>query len=254
MPNYVNTNIIFKGKSENIKEVIDTITTIPVDSISTEHYSREVDFNTLIPMPSSLDVEAGSRMGENVAVFLTNKGKKTYEELTDKEKEVANALLSNMFNPNYCEETFNKLAEENEDFFTNEKYSDGAKYVFNYINYGCPTWYEWRNKNWGTKWNACDSYVTEDTISFSTAWCVALPVIEMLNKLCMAHKVTFEGEFCDEDYYSTNKGKFFTDGLSDEVTWIIGNDLSLEEQIEVIEGAWGELTEEELENFKSESA
>ena len=41
--------------------------------------------------------------------------------------------------------------------------------------YGAKDWYDWRNKNWGTKWNSCDTEITQDereglTYTFNTAW------------------------------------------------------------------------------------
>ena len=41
--------------------------------------------------------------------------------------------------------------------------------------YGFDNWYEWRIHNWGTKWDATQSYISSDsledfTVSFDTAW------------------------------------------------------------------------------------
>ena len=41
--------------------------------------------------------------------------------------------------------------------------------------YGAKDWYDWRNKNWGTKWNSVDTEITQDereglTYTFNTAW------------------------------------------------------------------------------------
>lgn len=40
---------------------------------------------------------------------------------------------------------------------------------------GIPNWYDWNNRNWGTKWDACSAYVDIDDdkeirIIFQTAW------------------------------------------------------------------------------------
>jgi hypothetical protein len=42
-------------------------------------------------------------------------------------------------------------------------------------NYGFNNWYDWRIHNWGTKWDATDSFISSDsvedfTVSFATAW------------------------------------------------------------------------------------
>ena len=41
--------------------------------------------------------------------------------------------------------------------------------------YGAKDWYDWRCKNWGTKWNSVDTEIIEDereglTYTFNTAW------------------------------------------------------------------------------------
>ena len=41
--------------------------------------------------------------------------------------------------------------------------------------YGAKDWYDWRNKNWGTKWNSVDTEIIQDereglTYTFVTAW------------------------------------------------------------------------------------
>ena len=52
--------------------------------------------------------------------------------------------------------------------------------------YGAPDWYEWRLKNWGTKWNPADVCVTGDieagraNVFFDTAWA---PPIEFFDEV-----------------------------------------------------------------------
>ncbi len=66
-------------------------------------------------------------------------------------------------------------------------------------------WYDWSIKNWGTKWNACDSYVDECYISFSTAWSLPEPVIRKLMALTSVYgdfeeeANFFKGEFTGDD-------------------------------------------------------
>ena len=40
---------------------------------------------------------------------------------------------------------------------------------------GIPNWYDWNNRNWGTKWDACSAFIDTDEdneirINFQTAW------------------------------------------------------------------------------------
>lgn len=60
--------------------------------------------------------------------------------------------------------------------------------------YGAKDWYEWSNKNWGTKWNASDPAIIYDhtspmmpgnrtvRITFETAWAPPMPVYKVLAK------------------------------------------------------------------------
>ena len=53
-------------------------------------------------------------------------------------------------------------------------------------------WYDWRNANWGTKWDCYDLSIDEDELpngfeaSFNTAWCPP-------EEVCYALKEKFEG-------------------------------------------------------------
>ena len=53
--------------------------------------------------------------------------------------------------------------------------------------YGYDNWYDWRFENWGSKWDAQESYITEEengwTINFDTAWSPAIPYIKQVAKM-----------------------------------------------------------------------
>jgi hypothetical protein len=53
--------------------------------------------------------------------------------------------------------------------------------------YGYDNWYFWRLENWGSKWDAHESYIEEDenglTINFDTAWSPAIPYIKQVAKM-----------------------------------------------------------------------
>ena len=51
----------------------------------------------------------------------------------------------------------------------------GRTYTFMSTNRGDNRWYDWRNQNWDTKWDAYDVVVTDDDpdqleVEFNTAW------------------------------------------------------------------------------------
>jgi hypothetical protein len=79
-----------------------------------------------------------------------------------------------------------------------------------------PNWYDWSLENWGTKWNSYDGNVTDEGISFNTAWSPPTPVIVELAKqigkslrliydepgmdFCGELIVAADGKHCDEVY------------------------------------------------------
>ena len=65
--------------------------------------------------------------------------------------------------------------------------------------YGADNWYDWAWKNWGTKWNACDSIIdkSESTMEFDTAWATPGKIFILLSK--QFDKLVFTVEYADED-------------------------------------------------------
>ena len=58
----------------------------------------------------------------------------------------------------------------------------GKAYIDNILEYGYDHWYEWACNNWGTKWNACNTRIGVNEVSFDTAWCEPIPVIRALSE------------------------------------------------------------------------
>lgn len=82
--------------------------------------------------------------------------------------------------------------------------------------YGANNWYDWCKFNWGTKWNAYYSTLTEDnSMEFDTAWSCPLPLLDALAKLCYQYGVSFTGKWADEDA-GCNVGVFESDCDGDE--------------------------------------
>lgn len=77
----------------------------------------------------------------------------------------------------------------------------GRQAFQNEQKYGAATWYKWRIRNWGTKWNA---YGYEDGVQFDghslrfwSAWSPPQPVIAKLSE--MYPDLDFVHQFADED-------------------------------------------------------
>ena len=70
-------------------------------------------------------------------------------------------------------------------------------------------WYDWHCDYWGTKWNAGDSNVEDDSVSFTTAWAEPLPIWIELSKMCpnveMKVYADYEEGFTVESIYVNGK-------------------------------------------------
>lgn len=183
MPNWVENRLSYNGNETEIKEMLEKIR-YDNATIGT------IDFNKIIPMPKSLDIECGSRTDKGIEMvknYLENlpaelKGKEgTYEEI--------------------LEDLHNHSADISDD--EEKKIWDvGVTAVDNLYKYNAPTWYEWCNDNWNTKWNACGydentDYSDSDFIWFQTAWSAPVPVIQKLSE--MYTNIELSLQFADED-------------------------------------------------------
>jgi len=76
-------------------------------------------------------------------------------------------------------------------------------------------WYDWRVKNWGTKWNAHEPYVSDGYMDFDTAWSTPEPIIKRLSE--MFKDVDFSVRFADEDFgYNVGEYTYCNGKLVDE--------------------------------------
>lgn len=204
MPNNITNKIEFYGEQNNIDKVLELI----------KGEDSCIDFNKIIPMPESLNIESGSNTDNAIAYYVT-------ERLTIpvKHTDLAN-LISNMFSKAWTYEVVSRVAQTAETASIEELdklYEMGKQYMFNRANYGCYTWYEWCNRNWGTKWNAYSSYLDKENnaIEFDTAWACPFPVLDKLAEMCYENNVCFTGKWADEDT-GYNVGVFESDCDGDE--------------------------------------
>lgn len=140
-----------------------------------------IDFNKLIPMPESLEIEAGSRTDSGLDAYCRFiAGDKTAEDF--------------------------KKAHPAE-------WALGKQAYENIRQYGSPTWYEWCNKNWGTKWNAYSCVELgkdDDTLEFFTAWSSVPIILEALSKKYPDQTISYR--WADEDVGSNVGEAVFQNG------------------------------------------
>lgn len=181
MPNWVQNNITFSGDAAEIKKMLEAIKDDEIGFGS-------IDFNKIIPMPESLNIECGSRTDKGIAMvkeFLENfpeelKGKGgTYEDFVE---DMRNHSVD--------------ISDEEE----KKIWDIGVTAVDNLYKYDATTWYDWCCENWGTKWNASECTEVDEnakSISFQTAWSTPFPVMKRLSE--MFPNIEIRTEFADED-------------------------------------------------------
>jgi hypothetical protein len=94
---------------------------------------------------------------------------------------------------------FNKIVPmppHSETFF-----ADGGVGIEEREKYGKNNWYDWSVENWGTKWNCCETVLSdeeEDKLSyyFDTAWDPCVPIAQAIAK---KYGVNVELIYADED-------------------------------------------------------
>ena len=183
MPNHVLNRISVKGSPESVRELLESIQNDDVGLGS-------IDFNKIIPMPESLNIEAGSN---------TDKGLKAY---TGFMQVYTLAGTREDTDPEHIPEDAEKAFLRMRKDITSEQWSLGKTAYENQCKYGAPTWYEWSINHWGTKWNAyectpCEAAGDTAELRFWTAWSAPHPI---LMRLAEQHSdLTFSHEWADED-------------------------------------------------------
>ena len=182
MPNHVKNIVKMEG-----------IAKLPLFTV--EDGKECFDFNKIIPMPKSLEIEDGSQ--EDIAIEAVMR-KLSRENYSFRRRD-------------YCkmsDEEFQKRCYKRSE---DELAKIGLQYISNKVLYGATTWYDWCCNNWGTKWNAySNEQEDEDTISFETAWCNPEPVMLKLSE--MYPEAIIEHWWADEDMGSNDGYRVYQGG------------------------------------------
>lgn len=183
MPNHIANKLVVTAKTnEEINKF--------VEFIKGNNDNECIDFNTIIPMPEVLKTtEESSRVHESILYYLKKNNKLA----------MAEECLGYSF-----------AIMKDKDFSTivphvlEEMYKEGKKYVEIYETYGSLSWYTWSIANWGTKWNAYDSFLSVwrniAEIHFDTAWSGVPKLIDRLSKLFP--NLSFDYKYADENFSS----------------------------------------------------
>lgn len=166
MPNHCECELMLKGATVDIGLFLAFVRT------TKERDGREeeivFDFDKILPMPESLQIEAGSR------------GDDGYLALYGTDEQIAEALAWPRWAGLGLTDRAKLLVHLEKT--APDSLRIGKQYKANLDRYGCTNWYDWNIKNWGTKWNASDSEEKGGKITFQTAWSPPVPVILATSK------------------------------------------------------------------------
>lgn len=192
MPNYVKNRLCFKNEKDT-KEIID------------KHFiDGYFDFNTVEKMPEDLNIENGTNSDNALSFYLStlNPSCKWSGPKSSKMSKTAFADLIAMIKK--ADSWYDYKAMTEQDVATLHLETGikpllllGKKEIDNIKKYHARDWYEWSCREWGSKWNAQDTVVDGNTISFSTAWNAVIPVILKLSK--QHPNINIDFQWADED-------------------------------------------------------
>jgi hypothetical protein len=188
MPNWCSNRITVYGSQEELEEFMAKVG-------HPDKGGKGLDFEKIIPMPESLKIESGSYSDLALSYYLyVNSGDKRY--------------IENVSNYDWVKEKNFTTNDEVMDFIISkyaggktkeELLADGEKINLNMFLYGAKSWYEWSKKEWGTKWNVCDTdwEVFDDHIDmfFSTAWSPPIPIYGKLGE--MFPNLSFNAQYAE---------------------------------------------------------
>ena len=144
-----------------------------------------IDFNKLLPMPKELDMEAGTRTDRGLKLV-----REYHHTLADLERQ----------KPGLTPAEYALALHKCEELYQKQRLADpvtwalGEQAYSNVQRFGSPTWYEWCNLNWGTKWNAYQPRpLREDdhTMVFFTAWDSVPKIVTLLSRKYPEQTITY---------------------------------------------------------------
>ena len=245
MPNHVENRLTFECSPEELQKILEDIQYDP--DRSNEEYTGigTFDFNKIVPMPESLNIECGSRTDRSIDYYLNAINPKTADfgipkYTFDRFTSLVNQLNEKRsFGHFKTRMTGDEIAEATKYDTPDDILKLGKTAVTNFINYGSTGWYDWAIENWGTKWNSYDSWKgQENGLLFSTAWSAPHPVIEALAAKYPNVRITHE--WADEDIGNNCGIREYEDGecISE---WYPDGD---KESVEFACGVWDETPED----------
>lgn len=218
MPNWVINKLTIEGN--NAEEIIKSHTT------SLENGELLFDFETIDPMPKDLSIERGSRSFDGFKLHIAKINPLIPNLGTREDKllpfDTFLRKIFGMFGRDCIDNIQRYILKPTEIEELKKKYNEdfdsvlelGEKAFTNKEKYGCTDWYDWRMCHWGTKWNACNTFIGMDNphvVYFDTAWSPSVPIVEKFAKMHPELKITHEyaeeqiGLYCGKHEYENGE-------------------------------------------------
>ena len=183
MPNHIMNLITLNGDEKVIEE-------LRMQLKQSDGELGSLDFQKIIPMPESLNIEAGTKTDFGMKLYLIAEALAIPQEQYAESGDKIRAVLRH---------TDYMAVSRVDDKTLEEDLKIGKIAVENIKKYGASDWYDWCIENWGTKWNGYDSEVCEDNqFKFCTAWSAPHPILKKLSELYP--EITITHQWADEDY------------------------------------------------------
>jgi hypothetical protein len=181
MPNWCESILVIKGEENLLKAFA-----MFAKTGKTKKELMLLDAQRFIPRPESLDITSGTSTDHGIAVIQA--------EEHGNWKEIDRMLTFEWAKGWTRKKMITHLKKKNANGM-----KEGRMALDNIKKYGCPTWYDWNCKNWGTKWNFRDVTVSRPDFhegelgyTFSTAWSPPLPVIAKMSEMFPDLEFTIE--------------------------------------------------------------
>lgn len=215
MPNWVINHVVITGKEEDVERFCRRVRSMDSD----------FDFNKIIPMPKRLMVVDGSDSYNCIliAAYEAANGTNPVRIKGTVRQSFVNIVEHECRNSRSAKVEYEKRLGRYEDgdvsipeeaYYTDigDEYTSptpktkGDARVFgnlllkNLFEYGAYSWFDWRVKNWSTKWGACDVDMDRSNGSvafeFQTAWAMPEKILEKVAKDFPMLKIN--GRYADE--------------------------------------------------------
>jgi hypothetical protein len=159
MPNWITNIVELKGNAEQVEAILEFV----------KSDEREFDFNKIAPIPKELENTQAPTNIISQKKYDEQEERLARGELTESEKRWS---ISRGLTKELSQEFIKKFGADN--------------------------WYDWQCSNWGTKWNASEVFISDNVISFNTAWSAPEPIFVALSE--KFPEVEFFIQFADEDF------------------------------------------------------